>query len=322
MPTAAELLSPTERGIIGALLYFEIFSYPLTAAEVVRFANCPDVLPTEIEQKLATLTEQGIIFKNKNFYSTRDEPAWIERRLDCNRRAEATLPTAFQKAKLIGKFPFVRAVMVSGSLSKNCMTADSDIDFFIVTQPGRLWLSRFLLTIYKKIFLLNSHKHFCINYFVDTEHLQIEEQNLFTATEVATLLPVFNPIWHERLQAENRDWVKNFYPNHPPRPTDEVPTEQPNFLKKTLERLLSGSVGNWLDGWAMQITVGFWKRKFSHFDEATFGVALKSRRHVSKHHPLYFQQRVLAAFDKKWEEFLTARGELQVKEMGETEVCV
>jgi hypothetical protein len=41
------------------------------------------------------------------------------------------------------------------------------------------------------------------------------------------------------------------------------------------------------------VTVQFWKRKFSHFDDQTFNVALKSRRYVSKHHPMYFQGKVL-----------------------------
>jgi hypothetical protein len=39
--------------------------------------------------------------------------------------------------------------------------------------------------------------------------------------------------------------------------------------------------------------VRFWRRKFKHFDAQTFDIALKSRRHVSKHHPFYFQKKVL-----------------------------
>ncbi|MEZ4965453.1 MAG: hypothetical protein R2791_09430 [Saprospiraceae bacterium] len=48
--------------------------------------------------------------------------------------------------------------------------------------------------------MLNSHKYFCVNYFVDTEHLEIEDKNLFTATETVTLLPLYG-----------RDWYEGFY---------------------------------------------------------------------------------------------------------------
>src|SRR5690606_3777846 len=92
---------------------------------------------------------------------------------------------ARKKAKLISQFPFVRGVMASGSLSKGYADEKSDIDFFIITIPNRLWIARTLLVLYKRIFLLNSHKFFCVNYFVDEKHLGIEEKNLFTATELA-----------------------------------------------------------------------------------------------------------------------------------------
>ncbi|MFN0037448.1 MAG: nucleotidyltransferase domain-containing protein, partial [Saprospiraceae bacterium] len=57
-------------------------------------------------------------------------------------------------------------------------------------------------------------------------------------------------------------------------------------------------MGGWLDQKAMRLTVGFWKRKFRDLDGSTFDLALKSRRGVSKHHPLHFQQKVLARFEE------------------------
>ena len=78
--------------------------------------------------------------------------------------------------KFISKFPYVRAILLSGSISKGYMDKDSDVDYFIITQPNRLWVTRLLLMLFKKIFLFNSRKVFCINYFVDSEKLEIEEK--------------------------------------------------------------------------------------------------------------------------------------------------
>lgn len=62
--------------------------------------------------------------------------------------------------------------------------------------------------------------------------------------------------------------------------------------------MLRGSFGSWLDKKAMRFTVGFWKRKFRHLDSSSFDLALKSRRGVSKHHPLHFQEKVLARLEE------------------------
>ncbi len=297
--TATLPLCQTERAILHALLYFEVFTYPLTAEEVFWFANCPRADEHEVREKLSGLVAQGRVFRIGHFYLTQLEPTWVARREACNRRADAALPIARRMARLIGGFPFVRGVFVSGSLSKHCMSPDSDIDFFIVTEPNRLWLARTLLVLFKKTALLNSHKYFCVNYFVDTEHLQIEEQNQFTATETATLLPMYGREWHDRLHTANAEWVRQFCPNFPKRPAADTPLHRRTFLKKTGEWLLGGWLGEQLDLLAMRVTVGFWRRKFPHFDEGDFNVALKSRRHVSKHHPLYFQKKVLRLLEEK-----------------------
>lgn len=285
----------TERALISTLLYFEFFAYPLTAEEVWMYACTKESIETT-RQKLATLVAQRRVFQFEQFYQTIDNASWASTRLDLSRRADQFLPIARRMARLIGAFPFVRSVYVSGSLSKHSMRPDGDIDFFLITAPGRLWLARTLLVLFKKILLFNSHKYFCVNYFIDTEHLLIEEQNLFTATEMVTLLPMYDTGVHPKFMVMNQ-WAWDYFPNF----TVRTPAQpRPNRLfKRGLEWLLSGRLGSWLDERAMMFTVGYWRRKFGHFDSGTFDVALKSRRYVSKHHPLYFQKRVLDAYAQR-----------------------
>ncbi|GAB4499157.1 MAG: hypothetical protein OHK0019_35790 [Saprospiraceae bacterium] len=296
--TIAVAACPTENAIVRTLMYFEIFMHPLTADEVFQFSNCPKATRDEVFEKLENLVKQGCIFQFGSFYQTRNDPMWVPRRIESNLRADKLLPTARRMARLIGAFPFIRGVFVSGSLSKHCMRADSDIDFFIITEPGRLWLARTLLVFFKKIFLLNSHKYFCINYFVDTTHLEIEEKNLFTATETATLLPMYGREWYESFYQAN-GWIRDFLPFSQSRLSEHIPPHRKSFFKKTAETLLNGRLGAWLDGQAMRITVTYWRRKFGHFDQRTFDGAFKSRTYVSKHHPLYFQQRVLKQYGER-----------------------
>ncbi len=292
----------TGRAVLHALLYFEIFSHPLTEEEVYQFSNCPAESRELVVEKLHSLVDQGLAFRFGAYFQTRNDPQWAARRLEYNRRAESLLPVARRMARFIGSFPFIRAVLVSGSLSKYCMKADSDIDFFLITEPGRLWLARTLLVVFKKIFLFDSHKYFCVNYFIDTEHLEIEDKNLFTAVETATLLPLYGREWCQKFGNSNA-WVRRYLPHFPPRSLENTPRHSRGFFKKTAEWLLAARPGRWLDAGSMRFTVAYWRRKFRTFDDRTFDTALRSRRYVSKHHPLYFQKTILEKYTRRLEEF-------------------
>ncbi len=279
--------------VLSTLSYFEIFKFPLTAREVFYFINAPGFAENDVIVWLKKGVTTGIIFQFGDYYQTVNAPEWLETRQLLHARADKYLPKAYRMGKLIGRFPFIRGVMVSGSLSKHAMHEDGDIDFFLITSPGRLWFARTLLVLFKKIFLFNSRKYFCVNYFIDTVHLEIEEKNLFTATECATLLPVFGNQWYEAFTAAN-PWVRDGYlPHFQSKNNVAIPGATIGWFKKGFEKCFSGSAGDLLDRWAMHVTLSFWRRKFKHFDQSQFDLALKSRKYVSKHHPLSFQEKVL-----------------------------
>ena len=54
----------------------------------------------------------------------------VERRLKGEEHAADALKTAMKYTARISRFPFVRGVSLSGSLSKNYMDSESDIDYF------------------------------------------------------------------------------------------------------------------------------------------------------------------------------------------------
>lgn len=287
--------------ILDILCYYEVFRYPLRADEVLHFMSSSRGITLEyVTTILDSLIGLGLVHCIEGHYQLAPHDGRVERRRALNQRADEFLPLAQRMADFIGSFPFVRTVCVSGSLSKHCMAEEGDIDFFITTAPGRLWLARTLLVLFKKIFLFNSHKYFCINYFLDTEHLQVdvEEQNVFTATEVVTLLPMFGPSGYQDFKAANA-WAWDHFPGYPLR---ALPTAgHPGASKRFWEWAFGGRVGGFLDRWSMRATVAYWRMKFRHFDDATFRRALRSEPHVSKHHPLQFQNRVLHAFQAERE---------------------
>jgi hypothetical protein len=291
--SAASSLWPA---IERVLAYFEVFQYPLSAAEIQQYLNVTDSSAADVERALQLAVEQERLFQYDDWYQRQPQPNWAERRIQLNTAATHMMPRALRMGRLIGYFPYVRAVMISGSMSKHCLPPDGDVDFFIITTPGRLWMARTTLILFKKIFLLNSHKYFCINYLLDTDHLEVEDKNQFTATETVTLLPVVGPEYCAQFNVSNKWAWQQFYPNFTPRAVSQAAALPNHWLKNAIEWCCNGRLGNFFDRAAMQFTVGFWRKKFSHFSKEEFELSLRSRKYVSKHHPTGFQNKVLS----KW----------------------
>jgi uncharacterized protein YktA (UPF0223 family) len=300
--------TPLSKSILRTLLYFDIFKYPLTAEEVFYRLQTNHVTADDVKEELKRMSKQSQVYSFDKFYSIQNNSSLESRRKQGNLLAQKYLKLAESKARLIASFPFVRAVMASGSLSKEYMDEKSDLDFFIITKPKRLWIARTLLVIYKRLFLSGSHKFFCVNYFVDEDHLEIEEKNLFTATELATLMPLYGKEYYSRLIEANR-WVKNFLPNFKPRCTEQIPTCEISSTKKFLESLLNFFGGGLLEKVFMNLTGSRWKKIYrSKYEKKDFDIAFKTKSHASKNHPNFFQKKITELYQERLTAFENQSG--------------
>ena len=234
---------------------------------------------------------------------TSNEESIIQNRKINEERAKKSDKKIKQYSKLICSFPFVENVCISGSLSKGILTADGDIDYFIICQPNRLWLCRTLLILYKKIFLLNSKKYFCVNYFIDTDTFVIPDKNIYTATEIATLIPINNISLFNRFVNENL-WVYKQFPNINENRTTPYFNYTKNKISQIIEKCLGGKLGNKLDDYFLKLTLKTWKKRFPHLNTIDFELNMRSKKYASKHHPQGFQSKVLLEIDKKLQNYI------------------
>lgn len=297
--TADRILTCVDNEIVRTLLYYDIFNYPLKLEEIVRFLGINSKDELIIRYRLSHLKEQQLIFQFGNFFSLKNDHASVDRRLKGNQEAERYLVIAQKQARLISKFPFVRGVLASGSLSKGFMDENSDLDFFIITSPGRLWIARTLLVMYKRIFLLNSHKYFCVNYFVDEDHLEIEEKNLFTATELATVLPLYGSEQYENLHQTN-SWLMDFFPNYKRLNSVNVPIARSSVVKRILERFFNLFFASYFERYFRHKTLSRWKKLYQRdYAAADFQVAFKSKAYAAKNHDKNFQRKIMDLYEEK-----------------------
>lgn len=294
-------LSQNQKRLLRQLVYYSIFNYPLSLSELGSSTSNVELL-----EELKDLQRPDFIQEKDNLYGTNLTQELITRRKTGTKEAKAIMPIAKKNADLIFNFPFVKGVYVSGSLSKGFMSEDGDIDYFIITKPGKLWVARTFLILYKKLFLLNSRKYFCVNYFVDSNHLEIAEKNIFTATELVTLIPMTHDGVSDLFVSDNQ-WVKSVYPNKRMNESAASNVRTISF-KVFMESMLNNWFGNQLDYFFMKLTMKVWKRKFGDFKPVDFDLAMKSRSYVSKHHPQNFQKKVLDEFDVKIKAFEQKHG--------------
>jgi hypothetical protein len=251
------------------------------------------------------MLNQQQVFRIEEYYCLHNDPALSTRRKKGNQLARRMMITAGKKAEFLFKFPFVRGIGVSGSLSKNYADEFSDIDFFIITKGKRLWIARTLLHLFKKFTFLSGNQHFyCMNYFISEEELTIEEKNIYTATEIVTLIPLKGWKTFHAFNASNQ-WVKDFLPNHSMK-VSYITDTGAGTLKRALELLFNNTGGSGLDRLLMKITRNRWDKKTRENKLNARGIVLsmKVSRNYAKPHPSNFQEKLVRQYEEKVSEII------------------
>jgi hypothetical protein len=290
-----------QESIIKTLVYFDIFHYPLTKDEILQYLD-REANATDLANWLQSLVEEKVVFNHNEFYSIQNNPLLAHRRREGNLRAEKLLEKAHRIGRFLYKFPYVKSVGVSGSLSKNFADERSDIDFFIITSTNRLWIARTLMHFFKKFTFLTGRQHlYCMNYYIDEQALPLDDKNIFTAIELKTLLPISGESNMHQLFAAN-PWVQQWLPVCPYRNQQHADAGTP-WLKRISEWLMNNKAGNSLDNYLFQLTSRRWKQKETKGKRNDKGqvMTLITGKHFSRTNPGAFQEKVLALYERKLE---------------------
>jgi predicted nucleotidyltransferase len=289
----------TKTDILNTLAYFDVFRYPLTQTEIFFFLQ-HHYEQEEFIKALYALVRMKQVVKLDEFFSLQDDYSLAARRRKGNQAAKKLLDIANKVAGFLSSFPFVRGVAVSGSLSKNFADENADIDFFIITKKNKLWLARTFMHLFKKLtFLFHKEHLFCMNYYVDEEGLLIKEKNIYTATELATLIPMRGIQAFADLYANNT-WSREMLPNYTMK-VSYTKEARNTWLKRLVEAFFSNLVGQALDYLLMKITLRRWAQKRAQHRRNVNGnlMGIDGGRHYAKPDPVTFQCRFMATYEQK-----------------------
>jgi predicted nucleotidyltransferase len=305
-------LLATEQNILNTLGYFDLFQYPLTREEIYQF-HADKASRADIDMALGILVQGRLVYRVDEFYSLQNDMMLAERRRKGNQLAVKQLQRAAKVAKLLSRFPYVKGVAISGSLSKNFATDKTDIDFFIVTAANRLWIARTCMHLYKKLTFLTGRQHwFCMNYYVDEQEPEIKEQNIFTATEIVTLLPMQGAGSLDNFRAGNA-WTKKYFPLHTGQ-SATVPEIKSGAFRIFFEKIFNGSMGDRLEKRLMHITRRRWQAKADRHQLNSRGLCMGMvvGPHFSKPDPKNFQDKVLEQYRNKVQQLLQLKNKTAV----------
>ena len=294
-----------KKSIIRAVVYFDIFHYPMTPLEIRSYIDMP-CTEQGLYAALNALMKEKVLFKTKEFYQLKHDDSVIAERLRANALAEKQIVRAKKIAAFLSWFPFIKGIAISGSLSKKVATRKSDYDFFIITEKNYLWLCKFMFSIFIRVAtLFGFKKYFCLNYAVDESYLEVDEKNIFTATEIATLMPVYGGKLFVDFFAAN-NWIYEYFPNHP-FIQYHIEDKNKKFVTRFAEKLLRNSAGQKADNAIMNYFNKRWQKLKAKHRVTESGFILGSMmvdKHYCKPYPQHFQQKVLTMHEEKIEKLM------------------
>lgn len=279
-------LHPHHASIVRVLAYYDLFAYPLRSDEIYTFL--PDSGATEgvISHALEHLWRRGLLGYDQGFYYLphRNE-AIVTRRLRMEKHGAGMWKIARRIAGGMSCLPFVRGVFISGQLCRYIADEQSDIDYFILTEPGRLWIVRAMFALLRRTVFLNSRKYFCTNYYVTTANLRVAERSTYVACEVASIKPMVNRDLYDRFMEAN-DWIREFYPNFSRERIDYREGAQPHRnVQRALEALIPSRLAGAVDQWLMNFAQRFRRRKYPNRRPETYQISLRARPDESRTFP-------------------------------------
>jgi hypothetical protein len=246
-------VTPTEEAILRTLLYADVFSFPMTLPEIHHFLIADDPIP--IDQLAHTLeqseTLRAAITYIDGFYCCAGRQSLLDLRHTREQASQQLWAQAVRYGSWLAHLPFVRMVALTGALAmRNASSPYDDLDYVLVTAPGRVWIARGFAVLLVKL-VKRRGVVLCPNYVLSLTALEQERRDLFIAHEVAQMVPLYGLEVYAALRNCNR-WVAGHMPNaeiafHKVDP--QKMGRSWGILKRGLEALLSGTLGDRVEAW-------------------------------------------------------------------------
>ncbi len=235
-------LNLLEKSVLATIAYYNVVDYPLTGFEVFKYLINPSYITaiSDIDEnsKIEPIKEikfidilrilesdnlKNYICKKNGFYYLLNKQILqntkrnlYQIRIKRQKISDEKWKQTTKIIKWLQIIPYVRMVLINGSMAMHNAGEESDIDLLIVAKNKRIWTTRFSITLFfqiigKRRYGTKIKNRFCLNHYITDIFLKSSLLNLYVAHLYAHLVPVLEieKGIYGRFQFENR-WIGNY----------------------------------------------------------------------------------------------------------------
>lgn len=219
-----------KEAIIKVIAFFDLFDYPVTVFEIWKLGYW-DIGILEYWDIINLLNSgwpDNIIESKNGFYFLAGRSSVIEVRMKRYNYTDKKIKRALLVAKLFKFIPWIKMIAVGNIIGSHNLKKKSDIDFFIITESGKIWITRFFCAGLMELLGLrpkegDEQDKICLSFFVSEEAMDLQELTLGGANIdiyfvywLAGLVPIYDKAntYKKFIQANN--WLKKYLPNWQP----------------------------------------------------------------------------------------------------------
>jgi hypothetical protein len=250
VPEVSLVSDPLARSVLGALAYADLFDYPLTVEETFRYQIATTYSKEEIACALANSPDlKPAVSRQDGFFCLCGRESVFDARRERGAASRRVWQRAALYARLLARLPFVRMVAVTGALAVDNISVRPDIDLLVVTRHGRVWIGRrFIIGLVRLARLFGDE--LCPNYVISRAHLGLEQHDLFTAHELAQMVPFYGEALYREM-IERNNWARQYLPQAFAGVNRHVSAVPTGIWRRLVEKPLSMSLLDRWEHWEM-----------------------------------------------------------------------
>lgn len=164
-----------KEAIIRVIVFFDLFDYPLSDFEIWKN------LDKKIDlQKLKEILELLTELETKDgFFFLKNRSEIVASRQKRHNYTQRKIRIAKRFSKVFSILPWVKTIIISNSIGQFNLRDGSDIDFFVITAPRRIWLTRFFCASIAALLnsrpkLKNKRDKICLSFYITTNNLNLD----------------------------------------------------------------------------------------------------------------------------------------------------
>lgn len=238
-----------EESVLLTVAYTAQFDFPLKTDEIFQRLVINKINKSRLEAALKFLSQKKLIIKNDGYWQLATQSTDLQLRLAREKLSLAKMTEVKELKELIGWIPWVKGIAITGSLAMNNAQSRSDIDFMVVSQSGRLWMTRLLVLLIIWVVGKRRTRHgnednsWCFNLWLDSNSLRLPsvKQTLYSAHEVYQALWVLDKDNLQQDFYQQNNWVEEFLPNY----YQALFTKKEYKQKKDLNKIISITLWMW-----------------------------------------------------------------------------